>query len=526
MPRQFDAPHQRTGLTRRCLLEAAGAMAATAIAAPLHSKIARSQPRFASDPFALGVASGDPVADGFVLWTRLAPDPLNGGGMAPEAVPVRWEVARDPRFLDIARRGETLAAPELGHSVHVDVTGLEPDRWYYYRFIAGGEASPTGRTRTFPSIGTPADRLRFAFASCQHYGQGYFTAYEAMMEDDLDLIVHLGDYIYESDWGPKVRFHLSEPISLEQYRNQHALYKSDRSLQAAHAWHPFAVTWDDHEVDNDYAAEHAEDQTPVEAFLQRRAAAYQAYYEHMPLRRTALPVGPNMTVYTALAFGDLASFMMLDNRQYRSDHACQGSEDFGGQLLEDCAEREQEDRSMLGTEQERWLRGQLSDTRARWKVVGQQMLMAQLEQKAGEGEGWWSDGWDGYPAGRQRILSQIAEQKIENVVVIGGDIHSFWVADLKQDFGDSASPTVATEFVGTSVTSEGVPYDVFNGFLPENPHIRFFESRERGYVLVDVSPDLWRTDLRVVDTITQPEASTRTLGSYAIERGKAGGQPA
>ena len=292
----------------------------------------------------------------------------------------------DARFLDIARRGETLAAPELGHSVHVDVTGLEPDRWYYYRFIAGGEVSPIGRTRTFPPIGAPADRLRFAFASCQHYGQGYFTAYEAMMEDDLDLIVHLGDYIYESDWGPKVRFHLPEPVTLEQYRNQHALYKSDRSLQAAHAWHPFAVTWDDHEVDNDYAAEHAEDQTPVEAFLRRRAAAYQAYYEHMPLRPTARPIGPDMTLYTTLTFGDLASFMMLDNRQYRSDQACQGPERFGGQLVEDCAEREQEDRSMLGPEQERWLRGQLSDTRARWKVIGQQMLMAQLEQKQGEGE--------------------------------------------------------------------------------------------------------------------------------------------
>jgi alkaline phosphatase D len=526
MPRQFDRPNQRAGLTRRRLLAAAGALAATAMATPLRSKVAHGQPRFGADPFALGVASGDPIADGFVLWTRLAPDPLNGGGMPPEAVPVRWEVASDARFLDIVRRGETLAAPELGHSVHVDVTGLEPDRWYYYRFIAGGEVSPIGRTRTFPPVGSPADRLRFAFASCQHYGQGYFTAYEAMMEDDLDLIVHLGDYIYESDWGPKVRFHLPEPISLEQYRNQHALYKSDRSLQAAHAWHAFAVTWDDHEVDNDYAAEHAEDQTPAEAFLKRRAAAYQAYYEHMPLRQTARPIGPDMTLYTTLTFGDLASLMMLDNRQYRSDHPCQGPEDFGGQLLEDCAEREQEDRSMLGAEQERWLRGQLSDTRSQWKVIGQQMLMAQLEQKQGEGEGWWSDGWDGYPAGRQRILAEIAEQKIENVVVIGGDIHSFWVTDLKQDFGDPTSPTVATEFVGTSVTSEGVPFDVFNGFLTENPHIRFFESRERGYVLVDVSPELWRTDLRVVDTITQPEATARSLGSYIVERGKAGAQPA
>ena len=347
-----------------------------------------------------------------------------------------------------------------------------------------------------------------------------------MMRDDLDLIVHLGDYVYESDWGPKVRFHLPEPVTLEQYRNLHALYKSDRSLQAAHAWHPFAVTWDDHEVDNDYAAEQSEDRMPVEAFLRRRAAAYQAYYEHMPLRPTARPIGPDMSLYGTLTFGDLASFVMLDDRQYRSDQACQGPDEFGGQVIENCSEREQEGRSMLGPAQERWLRGQLADTKAQWKVIGQQMLMAQLEQKQGEGEALWSDGWDGYPAARRRLLSQIAEQRIENVVVIGGDIHSFWVTDLKPDFNDPASPTVATEFVGTSVTSEGVPYDVFSRFLPENPHIRFFESRERGYVLAEVTPYLWRTELRIVDTITQPDAAARTLKAYAIEAGKAGAQVA
>jgi alkaline phosphatase D len=233
-----------------------------------------------------------------------------------------------------------------------------------------------------------------------------------------------------------------------------------------------------------------------------------------------------MSLYTTLTFGDLASFMMLDNRQYRSDQACQRPNDFGGQILEDCAEREREDRSILGPAQERWLRSQLAGTPARWKVIGQQMLMAQLEQKQGEGEAWWSDGWDGYPAARKRLLSQIAEQKIQDVVVIGGDIHSFWVADLKSDFRDPASQTVATEFVGTSVTSEGVPYDLFSRFLPENPHIRFFESRERGYVLAQATRSLWRTELRIVDTITKPEATARTLKAYAVEAGKAGAQEA
>lgn len=526
MPSQFARQTSPSRLTRRRLLKLAGAMATAAVAAPLTSRIAWGQIRFAANPFSLGVASGDPVADGFVLWTRLAPDPLNGGGMPPEDVPVRWEVVRDERFLQIAKRGETLATLDLAHSVHVDVAGLDPDRWYFYRFIAGGEASPIGRARTFPPIGTHKERLRFAFASCQHFGQGYFTAYQAMMEDDLDLIVHLGDYIYESPWGPKVRFHLPEPVTLDEYRNLHALYKTDEHLQAAHAWHPFAVTWDDHEVDNDYAGEHSEDGTPADEFLKRRAAAYQAYYEHMPLRATARPVGPEMSLYTTHSFGGLASLMMLDNRQYRSDHACQLPDDFGGRVIENCPEREQSDRTMLGPNQERWLRGQLTSSTAQWKVVGQQMLMAQLEQKQGQGEGWWSDGWDGYPAGRQRLLSQIADQKIRNVVVIDGDIHSFWVTDLKQDFKNPSSPTVATEFVGTSVVSAGPPYEQFQGFLTENPHIKFFESRQRGYVLADVTPDLWRTELRTVDTITNPTATVSTLKAYVVEAGKPGAQPA
>jgi alkaline phosphatase D len=526
MPAQFDRDKRRFDPTRRRLLQAASAMAAAALAAPLTSKLAVGQPRFSAYPFTLGVASGDPNGDGFVLWTRLAPDPLNGGGMPNDAVPLRWEVARDPRFLDVVKRGEAIAAPEFGHAVHVNVTGLDPDRWYYYRFIAGGEASPIGRSRTFPAFGAEKHRLRFAFASCQHFMQGYYTAYQAMMQDDLDLILHLGDYIYESNWGPKVRFHLPEPMTLEDYRNQHALYKSDPHLQAAHAWHPWGVTWDDHEVDNDYAGDQSEDRMAVDAFLKRRAAAYQAYYEHMPLRPSARPVGPAMTLYTTHVFGNLAGIVMLDNRQYRSDQACQGPERFGGQLVENCAERLDPARTMLGPQQERWAFQQLAGARMRWKVIGQQMLMAQLEQKRGEGEAWWSDGWDGYPAGRQRLLNHIAERKIENVVVIGGDIHSFWVTDLKKDFNDPASPTVASEFVGTSITSTGIPFEQINPLLPENPHVKFFESRERGYVLAEVTPAAWRSELRVVSTITEPNATARTLGAWVVEAGKPGPQRA
>jgi alkaline phosphatase D len=507
-------------------MQAAGSAAAAALAAPLGARLALGQTRFRAYPFSLGIASGDPVADGFVLWTRLAPDPLAGGGMPPEAIEVRWEVADDPRFLRIVRRGVALAAPERGHAVHVDVQGLEPDRWYHYRFLAGGEASPLGRARTFPALGAPASRLRFAFASCQHYGQGFFNAYDAMLNDDLDLVVHLGDYLYESDWGPKVRFHLPEPVTLDDYRNQHALYKGDLALQAAHAWHPFLVTWDDHEVDNDYAGAFQEDGDPTDAFLRRRAAAYQAYYEHMPLRLAARPLGPDMRLYTSSTFGDLATFLMLDNRQYRSDQACGTPDDLGGRLIEGCAEREAEARTMLGPEQERWVGRQLVTTPSRWKVLGQQTLMAQLGQKAGEGKAWRSDGWDGYPAARRRLLEHIAQHQIRDVVVIGGDTHSFWVTDLKADFNDSGSPAVASEFVGTSVTSQGVPYEKFKGFLPENPHIRYFESRERGYVRVEATPERWRADLRAVSTVARPEAEARTLASWVVESGRPGAQPA
>lgn len=475
--RHFAPIPPMPALTRRALLRHASMLAAVALSAPLLARPILGQPRLLDYPFKLGVASGDPLSDGFVIWTRLAPDPLNGGGMPAEAIEVRYEVANEPRFLEVIRRGISVALPEHGHAVHVEVDGLEPDRWYWYRFIAAGEASPIGRTRTFPIIGAAKDRLRFAFASCQHYGQGFFNAYDAMLEG--------------SRCRPRDR-----PRS--------------RETDTPHG-RPAGSEQDD----------------PVESFLQRRAAAYQAYYEHMPLRRTARPVGPEMRLYTSSSFGDLAHFMTLDNRQYRSDQACQAPPKFGGQVIPaGCAERLADDRTMLGVDQERWVARELNGADAAWKVVAQQMLMAQLEQKAGEGEAWWSDGWDGYPAGRKRLLDHIAQRDIKDVVVLGGDIHSFWVTDLKADFGDPASATVATEFVGTSVTSEGGPYDTFAKLMPENPHIRFFESRERGYVRAEVTQEQLRTDLRALRTIAEPDATVRTLGSWVVERGKAGAQPA
>jgi alkaline phosphatase D len=516
---------------RRRVLRDAALLAAASLAVPGGSRRVLGQPRFGDYPFKLGVASGDPLADGFVIWTRLAPDPLDeggGGGMPVEAVTVRWEVARDPAFLRVVRRGTAPALPERGHAVHVEVDGLEPDRWYWYRFVSGGEASPIGRARTFPVAGAPKERLRFAFASCQHYGQGFFNAYAAMLEDELDFILHLGDYIYESDWGPRrVRPHLPEPQTLDDYRRQHALYKGDRDLQAAHAAYPFLVTWDDHEVENDYANAQSENGDPAEEFLRRRAAAYQAYYEHMPLRRTARPVGPDMRLYTSAVFGDLAHFVVLDGRQYRSDQPCGVPGRLGGQLVTAaCAERTAEERTMLGPEQERWALRQLGGATGAWKVVAQQQLMAEVEQRAGGAPAWWSDGWDGYPAARRRLLGGIAQRRLRDVVALGGDIHSFWVTDLKADFADPSSATVATEFVGTSVTSAGPPLEAITAALPDNPHVRFFEGRERGYARVEATPSRWRTDFRAVRTIAQPDPQARTLNSWVVERGQAGAKPA
>ncbi|HSC05549.1 MAG TPA: alkaline phosphatase D family protein, partial [Steroidobacteraceae bacterium] len=282
---------------------------------------APAQARFERDPFSLGVASGYPSAEGMVLWTRLAPDPLApDGGMPPSAVPVTWEVSRDEQFHGVASRGVAYAEPDWAHSVHVEVQGLEPAREYWYRFSAGGARSRVGRTHTAPASGARVERLRVAVASCQQYEHGYYAAYRHIVADDPDLIVHVGDYIYELTWGKDlVRHHGSgECYTLADYRARYALYRSDPDLAAAHAACPWLLTWDDHEVDNDYAGDSSEEADDPELFHARRAAAYRAYYEHMPLPRRAAPAGAAMRLYTSLPFGNLLNLHLLDERQYRS----------------------------------------------------------------------------------------------------------------------------------------------------------------------------------------------------------------
>ena len=478
-------------------------------------------PSFSADPFALGVASGDPSPDGFVLWTRLAPDPLNGGGLSGD-VGVRWEVAGDEGFRQLVQSGTATAPAELAHSVHVEVTGLEADRWYWYRFLAGDAVSTAGRARTMPTPESMPERLSLAFASCQHYETGFYTAYEHMAAEHPDLVFHLGDYIYEGPARPRIRAHRGEELaSLEDYRNRYALYRSDPDLQLAHAACPWIVTWDDHEVDNNYAADISE-QPDVrrEAFLQRRARAYQAYYEHMPLRVSQLPQGPSMRLYRKLAFGRLAQFTVLDTRQYRTDQPC------GDRTQPPCEGASDPTATLLGDDQRSWLFEALSESSAEWNVIPQQVMMAQVDRMPGDDVRYSMDQWPGYAASRDRLLGFVAERRVPNPVVLTGDIHSNWVNDLLLDFGDPASPVVATEFVGTSISSsgDGGPNTEYaEGVMRDNPFVKL-QNAQRGYVSCEVTPGRWTARYRVLDRVSVRGAPRQTLAEFAVEAGRPGAQ--
>jgi alkaline phosphatase D len=472
----------------------------------------------------LGIASGDPVADGMVLWTRLAPKPVEGGGMPDAAVAVEWRVAEDEGMKRVVKKGTALAVPALAHSVHVEVAGLRPDRWYWYQFRAGGVLSPVGRTRTAPAAGAMPERLRYAFASCQHWESGYFTAYEYMAAENPDLVVHLGDYIYEGPPKPgNPRLHNSQEIvSLSDYRNRHALYKTDKALQTMHARAPWIVTWDDHEVDNNYAADIAEDKQTRQQLLERRASAYQAYYEHMPLRAAATPKGSGMLLYRNLPWGALANFTVLDTRQYRSDQPC------GDGRKSPCKEAFDPAATLLGAEQHAWMERQLGASRAVWNVLAQQVLMAKIDFQRGDGELLSMDQWSGYEACRNRVLQFLDQRKIANPVVITGDIHSNWACDLKLDWRDGKAPAVGVELVGTSITSGGDGVDAMKGVddvYAENPHLKWHSAR-RGYVSCLVTPKQTRADYRTLPYVAKPGAPVQTPRSFTMEAGRAGLQNA
>jgi alkaline phosphatase D len=481
---------------------------------------ALQNPKFPTSPFTLGVCSGDPTPDGVVLWTRLAIDPLNGGGMPRRPVDVQWEVATDDKLTRVVRSGRATASPEWAHSVHVEVTGLEPHRWYWYRFRVGDELSPVGRTRTFPRAQSDVDRLRFAIASCQHYEVGLFTAYQHMAEEDLDLVMHLGDYIYENPGRDGlVRKHVGgELMTVDDYRNRYAQYRSDPYLRKTHASFPFLIVWDDHEVDNNYAGYYEEFGAPVEQFALRRAAAYKAYYEHMPLRRSSLPKGALLQLYRPFTFGKLASISMLDTRQYRTDQPC------GDNVQLPCAATADPRATMLGPVQEKWLMNRLDRSQARWNLLAQQIPMARLDRQPGPERRYSMDKWDGYEQSRSRLLRFLGTRKPSNPVTLAGDVHNNWVNDLRLDVDDPRTAIVATEFVGTSITSTGDGSDIsplMQSMVSENECVRFAND-QRGYVRFEVKPKELRADFRVVDYVSKPDAPVRTRASFVVEDGVAG----
>jgi len=505
------------------------AVLGVATVSPAHAQL-NAKPRFAANPFTLGVASGYPYPGGFVIWTRLAPVPAApGGGMAPEAIPVAWEVAQDDAMKQLVASGTAYAEPQWAHSVHVEVPGLEPGRPYWYRFTAGAARSSVGRTRTSPALGSRPGRLRFAFVSCQHYEQGYFTAYRHIVADEPELILHLGDYIYEfSGARDIVRSHGDgEAVTLDDYRRRYALYRTDADLQAAHAACPWLLTWDDHEVSNDYADDLSELNDAPEWFLARRAAAYKAWYEHMPVPKTMAPFGPHARIYRRhVAGGGLVSFCVLDDRQHRSHEACPRPGRGGSNSVDpaQCTELGDPKRTMLGAAQEAWLASALEGSRARWNIIAQQTRMAQMDELAGPGRRAWTDSWDGYPAARRRLLESLARKS--NPVVIGGDIHHFNVNQLKLDFDDPAAPVVASEFVGTSVSSRAFPQERADALRADNPHVLYAETRYRGYVRVEVTPQRLVADLRGLESVQTRAAACSTLASFAVEDGRPGPQKA
>lgn len=512
--------------TRRTLLT--GATAALAFAALSNTPArARAVPRFARDPFTLGVASGYPTASGMTLWTRLAPEPLApDGGLDPLDLPVEWELSESAEFRRVLRRGKAWAEAAWGHSVHVDVGDLEPDREYFYRFRAGDARSVVGRTRTAPAAGASRDRLRIAIASCQMYEHGEYAAYRRIVADDTDLVVHVGDYIYETSWGVRrVRRHeAGECYTLADYRVRHALYRLDPALAAAHAACPWLLTWDDHEVDNDYADDVSVEDDEPRLFLARRAAAYQAYYEHMPLPRRAVPFGASMRLHAATSYGELLNVLLLDARQYRSPHACPPPGRRGATRLDPatCPEFNAAQRTMLGARQEAWLGAQLERTRARWNLLAQGLVLASSNEVAPPARRYWTDAWGGYPAARDRLLGQIENSRASNPVVVGGDIHAFAASNLHRSADDPASPIIAAELVTTSISSEGTPVSLLESHMRNNPAMLLGEPRYRGWLRLDVSPERLDASMMALDDPYAADSGARTLASFVIENGTPG----
>jgi alkaline phosphatase D len=524
---------------RRRFLTVTGAAAALALSTGLPDLAHAAPPLRARDigrdPFTLGVASGDPLPDSVVLWTRLAPEPYQAdSGLPQQPVQVRWEMSPDEDFTDLAASGQTVAHPEFHHSVHVEPQGLTAGTRYHYRFRVGAWTSPVGRTRTAPPADSDPARMRFAMVACQRYDQGYFTAYRHLaQEEDVDVVFHLGDYLYEYpiDSAGGLRGYTDrvlpahyghETVTLTDYRLRYALYHLDPDLQAAHAAHPWIVTWDDHEVENNYADEADEAGDPPEEFLARRAAAYRAYYENMPLRAPQQPHGRDLQLYRRLHYGRLAQFDVLDTRQYRDDQAN------GDNWRLPTAESQDPARTLTGATQERWLIDGWRTSRARWNVVPQQVVLCRRHDRTEGPFPVSMDAWDGYPASRSRVLAGADDAGVENLVVLTGDVHVHYALDIKEDFDRPASRTLGVELVTSSVSSgkDGAARpENWQTMLDANPHMKFY-SALRGYVLVTLDHEQLRAEYRTVSRVSSPDGTLATPATFVSRAGAPGLRPA
>ena len=498
-----------------------------------------SQVRWPEDPFVLGVASGSPGPDSVVLWTRLVQvDRANAAALAAAGpVTVQWEIAHDEHFKGMVRRGQVQAEADLAHSVHAEVQGLLPGRWYFYRFMVGAAVSPVGRTRTLPATDAVVDRWRMAYASCQKWEDGYFSAWSHLRDEAVDAVLFLGDYLYEY---PGTGSRLRQPdggwvLTLDDYRRRYAQYKSDKDLQGMHQACPWIMGWDDHEVQNDYAGAHPgnsglRDPASPADFGRRRSAAYQAWYEHMPLRPSAFVrasggAGASVRVHDRLQIGRLASLHLLDGRQHRDVQVCTRDGLPGSSTVNpaDCPAWKDPRRSLLGAAQERWLEQSLArqDTaQGIWSVIAQQTVFGQRDFRPGAGEVLTNDGWDGYSAARTRLTDALQRHRVPNPVVLGGDLHANWVGHVKADYARPSSASVGVEFCGTSITSRGGGNAQMPQRLAENPHFVFADAREHGYGVTDFTPTHLRTRLRVVDDVTRRETGIRTLAAFEVAAGR------
>lgn len=518
-----------TGNTRRGFFKQTGSAAMALAAAPMASMAGA-----AGYTFAHGVASGDPLSDRVILWTRVTPpSPVS-------AVTVNYVIASDPALSNVIQRGTTKTNPGRDYTVKIDAAGLLPATTYYYRFSVAGVNSPIGRTKTLP-VGSTA-RLRMAVVSCSNHAYGYFNAYGGIAERaDLDLVLHLGDYIYEYGAGQYGNARPPQPateiITLSDYRLRHAQYKSDPDSQAMHRQHPMVAIWDDHETANNAYVGGAENHTEGAegTWPARVAAALQAYYEWMPAR--VVDTADRRNNYRSYAYGDLVDLMCLEQRLGgRSPQLETNIGSASGYFIQSGAYLDP-NRQMLGAAQETWLFNKLRTSPARWKMLGQGVMFAQVKVQAGTnaaGGGVYfnSDAWDGYLPARNRVYDVLkgtgGQTPVNNVVVLTGDIHSSWAADLTQDPNNSDVATggynpstgagsLAVEFVGTSVSSPGVDNPAaaagtIAALTPPNPHLKYINLNRRGYMLLDVTPQRAVSEWWYVDTVAAPS----TVESFGI----------